>query len=71
MHRRLPEILDSKNKRYIDVVSDFLGKYNRAVVYGYLDANAEISLFKVLTTMISKLDQLASTENAIHFCFML
>lgn len=41
------------------------------MVYGYLDANAEISIFKVITGMVSKLDLLVSIDNAIHFCFML
>lgn len=67
----MPEILDSKNKRYIDAATDFLGKYNRAVVYGWLGASGEISLFKIIHAMISKLDLLVSTESGINFCHML
>lgn len=41
------------------------------MVYGYLDANSEISIFRIITIMINNIDLLISTENSSHFYNML
>jgi hypothetical protein len=65
LNKRIYDIIESKNKRSIETVFDFLTKYSRFVVSGSLDANSEHSIFRILHCVIGKLDVI--TENDLQY----
>jgi hypothetical protein len=56
VNKRIYDIIESKNKRWVEVVIDFLSKYNRFVIGGNLDYTSETSIFRILHCLIGKMD---------------
>jgi hypothetical protein len=69
--RKIHVALDSKHKRGIAVVIELVNKYNRLAVSCSLDPHSEFVLFKIIHSLISRLDVVAETENISLFLAIL
>lgn len=54
--RRISALVESKDKQAINGVIEFLGKYCRFAVGGSLEGNALSSLFRIIQTLVGRLE---------------
>jgi hypothetical protein len=68
VNKRVYEMIDSKNKKWVEAIIDFVGKYSRFVIGGALDINSANSVFRILHCLVGKID-LISELGLHHFLF--
>lgn len=56
LNKRIYGLIESRSKKQVEAVLDFVTKYSRFVIGGLFDANSSNSIFRMLHCLIGKID---------------